>query len=395
MRSIEPVEDELPKVAHLFASLCAAAVLVLSGCDSATTHTDPTAQPGSGDVREILQRLTASGEAPGALLGMSKRGDTAVLTSGVADIETREPVAKDSRFRIGSMSKMFTATVVLQLVGEGKVVLDAPIERYLPGVISGHGDESRNITVRQLLQHTSGLPDYLQYLDLKKILTAPRTHYDPWQLVQLALEHPRQFPPGTDWQYSNTNYVLAGILVEKVTGRPFGAEIDRRIIQALGLRDTSVPGDHPAIPGPHPRGYAEPEGSLIDVTEFNPSIAGAAGAMISSAADMNRFLGHLLGGRLLAPAELEEMMTTRATGRSAGSAYGLGLQRMPLACGGVYWGHNGDIFGFQTIGGATTDGRSATVIANLHPGGSDAQDTNIQTALTTALCESTPAEPTS
>jgi D-alanyl-D-alanine carboxypeptidase len=183
------------------------------------------------------------------------------------------------------------------------------------------------------------------------------------------------------------------MLIEEVTGRPYGEEIRRRIIEPLHLRQTSVPGDATTIAGPHPRGYVRPgeDAPLMDLTAFNPSVAGASGEMISSASDLNRFLDALVGGRLLRPAQLKEMMTTRTTGGDDGREYGLGLESHPLPCGGLYWGHGGDVFGYETLGGATADGRQATVMVNLDPGGTDAQDDDMRTAVETALCEDRPA----
>jgi D-alanyl-D-alanine carboxypeptidase len=148
-----------------------------------------------------------------------------------------------------------------------------------------------------------------------------------------------------------------------------------------------VPVDDSTIPGAHPHGYAElPNSAPVDVSELNPSVAYASGAMISSGADIDRFLGALLRGRLLPPAELRAMQTTNPTGDASGDAYGLGLQSTPLPCGGQYWGHDGGILGFQTISGATPDGRQATVMVNVGPGGTDALNPDMQTAVTTALC---------
>ncbi|GAA0266924.1 serine hydrolase domain-containing protein [Actinomadura nitritigenes] len=337
----------------------------------------------------ILHRLTTDDGAPGALLEVRDRNRRTVLTSGVGDVRSGTPVPRDSAFRIGSATKPFVATVVLQLVGEHRVALDAPVERYLPGVIRGHGNDGRRITVRQLLQHTSGLPDYLDYVTPQDILKDPLAHHDLRDMVDVALAHHRVFKPGTDWEYSNTNYLVAGLLIESVTGHPYGDEIRRRIIEPLGLTATSAPVDDPAIPGPHPRGYVRPgEGApLMDVTELNPSVAGPGGGMISSAPDLGRFMAALLDGRLLRPAELREMMRTRPTGNADGRAYGLGLESRPLPCGGLYWGHTGDMLGFETVTGATADGRQATVMVNLDPGGSDAQDADMETAVQTALCD--------
>ncbi|WP_345436919.1 serine hydrolase domain-containing protein [Actinoallomurus vinaceus] len=358
-----------------------------------STAAESTGAAGHARLRELLQRLTTVDGGPGALVEVRNRRGSSVLTSGVADVKSHAPVRRDSRFRIGSMTKPFVATVVLQLVGEHRVVLDAPVERYLPGVVRGHGNDGRVITVRQLLQHTSGLPDVLTYLSPQEILKDPLAHHDTRDLVNIALAHPPTFKPGHGWRYSNTNYLLAGMLIENVTGHPYGEEIRRRIITPLGLRETYVPGDASAIPGPHPRGYVRPgeDAPLMDITAINPSIAGPAGEMISSGTDLNRFLGALVRGRLLRPAQLREMMRTRPTGNPDGRAYGLGLESRPLPCGGLYWGHGGNIFGYETAGGATVDGRQATVMVNLDPGGSDAQDEDMKAAVQTALCEARPA----
>ncbi|MFE6497269.1 serine hydrolase domain-containing protein [Streptomyces sp. NPDC057748] len=343
-------------------------------------------------LQEILQRLTTADGAPGALVEARDRRGSTVLTSGVADVRSQAPLHRESRFRIGSMTKMFTATTMLQLVGEHRVRLDAPVERYLPGVVRGHGNDGRKITVRQLLQHTSGLPDFLDHLKPQEVVADPLVRYDPRDLVDMALKYPRVFEPGTDWDYSNTNYLLAGLIIEKVTGHTYAREVRERIIEPLHLRETSVPRGS-AIPRPHPRGYAQPgqDVPLLDITEVDPSVGGAAGGMISSGTDLNRFLGALLRGDLLHPAELREMMRTRDTGNEDGRAYGLGLESRPLPGGGLYWGHAGDFLGFETMAGATVDGRRATVMVNLGPGGSDAQSDDIGAVVRTALSAGRPA----
>ncbi|MBO2447356.1 beta-lactamase family protein [Actinomadura barringtoniae] len=355
-------------------------------------------------LREVMTRLTTVDGGPGALVQVRDRRGSAVLTSGVADVKSQAPVRGDSTFRIGSMSKMFVATTVLQLVGEHRVSLDAPVERYLPGVIRGADNDGREISVRQLLQHTSGLPDYLKYIKPQDVIQDPLAHHDTRDMVKVALAHKRDFKPGDGWHYSNTNYLLAGMLIEKVTGHSYGQEIRHRIIKPLKLRETYVPGDSSVIPGPHPRGYARPGANapLIDITAINPTVAGAAGGMISSATDLNHFMAALVRGKLLRPAQLREMMRTRSTDDgsndgssdgssdgdgSSGRAYGLGLESNPLPCGGVYWGHSGDVLGYQSMGGVTTDGRQATVMVNLDPGGTDAQDDDVKAAVETALCE--------
>ncbi|MEU4820601.1 serine hydrolase domain-containing protein [Actinomadura sp. NPDC023710] len=371
------------------------AVSALTGTGTSRAGTTPAGAGGAGqaELRRLLNRLTTVDGGPGALVQVRDRDGSTGLTSGVADVESLTPMRGDSLFRIGSMTKPFVATVVLQLVGEHRVALDAPVERYLPGVVRGNDNDGRIVTVRQLLQHTSGIPDYLALLDPQEILKDPLAHHDTRDLVDLALTRPRTFKPGDGWRYSNTNYLLAGMLIEKVTGHTYGQEIRRRVIRPLGLSHTFVPSDTSAIPGPHPRGYARPgpNAPLLDVTAINPSVAGASGSMISSGADLNRFLGALVRGRLLRPAQLRAMMGTRPTGDSGDRAYGLGLESNTLPCRGLYWGHGGDIFGYETTGGATVGGRQATVMVNVDPGGTDAQSDDMKAAVQTALCQDGPA----
>ncbi|MFI6349305.1 serine hydrolase domain-containing protein [Streptomyces sp. NPDC050560] len=346
---------------------------------------------GDAAVQRVLDRLTGEDGAPGALARVDTRHGSTVLTSGVGNLATGEPMRPDSTFRIGSMTKMYVATVVLQLVGDGRVALDAPVERYLPGVVRGHGNDGRTITVRDLLQHTSRLPDYLTYLTPQDILADRYAHHDLAGLLAIALAHePVEVDTPSGFTYSNTNYAVLSLLVEKVTGRSYGTEIGRRVLKPLGLGATSVPGDTATLPGPHPRGYVRtaPGAGPSDATELNPTVAAGSGDMVSDGRDMARFLDALLGGRLLRPAQLAEMKDGMDTGDPGGGAYGLGLEHWPLPCGGGFWGHEGGILGFQTMSGATEDGRRVTVMANLLPGESDAQDTDVRAAVTTALCSS-------
>ncbi|OEV03364.1 D-alanyl-D-alanine carboxypeptidase [Streptomyces oceani] len=369
----------------------AGATLPGSTATTATAAESPTTTDDSR-LHDLLRRLTTVDGAPGALAEVRDQRGSTVLTSGVGNVRSEEPVHRDSRFRIGSMTKMFTATAVLQLVGERQVDLDAPVERYLPGVVRGHGNDGREITVRQLLQHTSGLPDFLDYLKPQEVIEDPLARHDPRDLVDTALEHPPVFEPGSDWGYSNTGYLLAGMIIERVTGHTYGEVIRERIIEPLRLRETFVPRDA-EIPRPRPRGYAQPgeDAPLLDITRVDPSVGGAAGGMISSGTDVNRFLDALLRGDLLRPAQLREMMTTRSTGSADGRAYGLGLETRKLPGGDRYWGHTGDFLGYETMAAATVDGRGATVMVNLGPGGSDAQSDDIEAAVRTALSEGRPA----
>ncbi|WP_437900901.1 serine hydrolase domain-containing protein [Sorangium sp. So ce124] len=322
-------------------------------------------------VQQGADRLVRDDKFPAVLVAVRDRdGQTRHYTAGVGDLETKASVPVDGQVRIGSNSKPFTAVVVLQLVGEGKVDLDAPIETYLPDLVRGDGIDGREITVRQLLQHTSGLPDYVGLALGEDVFEVLHTYFQPRALLDLALTQPATFAPGAEWAYSNTNYIVAGLLVEKVTGRPLAEEITRRIIERIGLRSTYIPDvGEQGIRGCHPRGYHAALGEpLRDVTELDPSQAGAAGNIISTPSDVNRFFSALLGGELLDAAQLEEMRATvDASSMWPGYRYGLGLSSSPLRCGGVLWGHGGDIFGYETSGGVTEDGRAVTVAVTALP----------------------------
>ncbi|MGK4584369.1 serine hydrolase domain-containing protein [Kitasatospora sp. HPMI-4] len=299
------------------------------------------------ELQAALDGAVAGQGNSAALAAVRVDGRTAWKGSaGVADLATGAPVNADGGFRIGSVTKTFVATVVLQLVGEHRVVLDDPIERYLPGVVPN----GEHITVRQLLNHTSGIYNYLQ--DPRLAVTSAddmwkwRKDYQPRGIVDIATSHAPNFEPGTKWSYSNTNYILAGMLIQQVTGHSWAEEVEHRIIRPLGLHHTSMPDTSTAIPGPHAHGYFKTPSGPVDVTVMNPSIAFSAGAGISTTADLARFNAALLGGRLLRPAELVEMK--RTVQAAPGFDYGLGLFRVHSTCGEL-WGHDGGTPGFDTV----------------------------------------------
>ncbi|MFF8592149.1 serine hydrolase domain-containing protein [Streptomyces sp. NPDC015220] len=299
-------------------------------------------------------------------------------SAGTAEVGTRRPMPQNGRFRIGSATKTFTATVVLQLVGEGRMSLEDTVERWLPGVVRGNGNDGRRITVRQLLQHTSGIPDVLPEIPALNSADGYRAErlrtYGPEELVGLAMRHRREFRPGRGWAYSNTNYVLAAMIVNKVTGRSWAQEVNDRIIRPLDLSDTSTPGASPFIPGPHARSYAAwHTDTSVDVTALDPSMAVGSGSIISTTHDLNRFYAALLGGRLLGPAQLDEMTTT-VPAPKLGVRYGLGLGEIPLPCGGSYFGHPGELLGYHVWGGVTRDGTRTAVVYVTSDGGQGTQD---------------------
>ncbi|MFB6877590.1 serine hydrolase domain-containing protein [Streptomyces sp. NPDC056323] len=336
-------------------------------------------------VQQPLDALVRDGGMPAALASVKDRnGQTRTYTAGVADLATGSKVPRDGQVRIGSNTKTFVAVVVLQLVAERRMALDDKVDSHLPGLVRGEGIDGRRITVRQLLQQTSGLPNYSNYLgdDVR--------YYTPRELLATALRHPADFAPGTSWKYSNTNYVLAGLIVQKVTGRPLAEEIDRRVIKRIGLRHTyfPAPGDV-TIREPHPHGYyrESADGPLRDITEIDPSWGWAAGQMISTGSDLNRFFSALLAGRLLPPAQLARMRSTVPAEATfgPGARYGLGLVSRPLPCGGLSWGHGGSFPGYETRGGATDDGRAASVAVTVQLTDEPSRR-NLERAVDTALC---------
>jgi D-alanyl-D-alanine carboxypeptidase len=294
------------------------------------------------------------------------------LLAGVRRLgEPAKPQA-NGRFRIGSNTKTFTATVVLQLVAEGKVELDAPVIGYLPRF-----GLDRRITVRMLLQNTSGVFNHTgDYYDGTAMPGLPSTGqewvdnrfrtYQPDELVRFALSKPPLFAPATDWNYSNTNYTLAGLLIEEVTGRSYAEEMRRRILKPLKLRGTVVPGAWPGLPEPHAHGYYHYEDGgqwqTVDVTRQNPSLVFAAGDMISTTRDLHTFFSALLGGRLLPGALLAEM---RAPHPKVG--YGLGLFVEDVGCGVTVLRHNGSTIGYGALMYSTPDG-SKSLTASVTAG---------------------------
>ncbi|WP_245899348.1 serine hydrolase domain-containing protein [Nonomuraea indica] len=308
-------------------------------------------------VRPELEKIVEGKGATAALARVSDGDRTWSGAVGVRDIRTGGRPSPAGYFRIGSVTKTFVATVVLQLVDEGKVRLDDPIDRHLPDLVP----DGERITVRDLLDHTSHLYDYMSepgYSTNRWRGEARFRSYQPRELLDVAFA--KKLPDDGRWHYSNTNYVVLGLLVEKLTGRAYGEEVKRRVLRPLGLRHTVVPGDRAGLPTPHAKGY-EPMPELVDATRMNPSLDWAAGEMISTTADLERFLSALLGGRLTSAASLRAMRTTVETG--AGFGYGLGLQSYTLPCGKV-WGHSGELIGYLTFAFRSDSGKSLVMSIN-------------------------------
>jgi D-alanyl-D-alanine carboxypeptidase len=328
---------------------------------------------GQQDLQRDLDAIVATG-VPGVLAEVRAGGRTLRGTSGVGDLDSQAPVNGSGFFRIGSNTKTFVAVVVLQLAAEHRLSLEDTVERWLPGVVHGNGNDGSKVTIRELLQHTSGLHNYTD--DLQAQITSPEAarklefhQFSRQDLLNIALAQPPGFAPGTSWSYSNTNYILLGMIIEKVTRDSWQQEVARRIIIPLGLHHTYAPGASTQLPQPHATGYLFFDRSTrIDTTAENMSWADSAGALISTAADMTRFWSAIGRGTLLRPAQVRQMRQTVPadsgdTATVPGSRYGLGIFFTPLSCGGGYWSHGGDVPGYDTVDAVSADGRTTVVLS--------------------------------
>ncbi|GAA1816286.1 serine hydrolase domain-containing protein [Actinomadura chokoriensis] len=364
----------------------------LAGCSTGTAA-DAEAEIGTAKneiaLQKAMRELVQAG-FPGVLVSVKgKDGETRDYAAGIGNRETGDAPPKNGYIRIGSNTKTFVAATVLQLVGEGKVKLDEPIATYLPGVVKGPDYSGANITVRNVLGHTSGIPDYTEFMDSDTSKVPTRT-YTAEELLKPALGNKAAFPVGKRRQYSNTNYIIAGMLVTKVTGKPVGEAVTERVIDRIGLKQTywPEPGDT-GVRKPRMEGYiAPPGGQLKNATEMDPSISGAAGMVVSTPRDLNRFFAALVGGRLVPAAQLTEMRKTiESPDEEPGTVFGLGLDKITLSCGEL-WGHGGDIHGYETRGGVTADGREVTVAVNALPGAVIAKQDSVE-AMTKDAMEKT------
>lgn len=342
------------------------------------------------EVQTLLDEAVCEG-LPGIICEIRDERGRWFGAAGVADTTTGRQRDEQEQFRIGSATKAFTATVVLQLVAEGKLSLDDPVDSWLPGLIAGNGNDGTSITIRQLLDHTSGL---FTHTDDEQVRSGEG--WLPEQLVRIAVTHPPYFPPGAGFRYSNTNYVVAGMIVERVTNEPIAQEISRRISEPLGLTGTYSAGTETRIRGPHPRHYSTlfnpaPEAEVHDITEMDQTWSGAAGDMISTTGDLQLFLCALLSGQLLPPAQHQQMWTTISTDGSdwvPHTRYGLGVFSQELPSGATVYGLGGATMGSWTWAMGSRDG-SRIVVTQTNGDWNDPLDV-FTTVLQTQFSSSVP-----
>ncbi|HEV7615062.1 MAG TPA: serine hydrolase domain-containing protein [Solirubrobacterales bacterium] len=305
-----------------------------------------------------LDRLVAAG-VPGAVLVVDDpQADPIVVSSGVADIESKRPIEADDRFRIGSLTKSYVAAVVLQLDEEGALSLDDSVEKWLPGLLP-NGEE---IDVRELLGHRTGLFEYEE--DPRVLQPYLKGDYgyvwQPRQLIAIANDHKPTAEPGTKVVYSNTNYTVAGLLVEAATGKSLRSELEQRLFAPLGLDATSFVEDA-QMEAPHSRGYLGGGKQLLDVTAISPSHYWAAGNIVSTAGEVARFNEALFDGELLSEDSMDELTTFAA--EAPGLERGLGIARGETECGS-WEGHDGSVPGYDAFARHTDSDRQIVLLMN-------------------------------
>lgn len=379
-------------------------VAALLACDVAPAFARPAGPSAVERLRqdtEAIHDLGVSG-VQARMVGPDDR--QSVATSGTADLNIGRPVPPNGYFRMASTSKTLVATVVLQLVAEDRLSLEDKVGHWLPGVVEGNGNDGSRITIRQLLQHTSGIPDDLPgYTTPEEYYQQRHDLYSPEQLVARAMAHAPDFSPGAGWKYSNTGYVLLDMIIQKVTGRPAHREIGDRVLRPLGLVQTRWVGTSSALPQPHARAYQLfGPGSRVDVTDQIP-VDHQNLAWVTTTRDQNRFFRALLAGRLLPARQLAEMKRTVRVSAEVRQLwprgrYGLGLVERPLSCGGSYWSHEGGDGGYITLNGVTEDARRSAVVSMSEARGDTfehikAQEDAASALIDHALCAVGPGTP--
>lgn len=370
------------------ASLAAIAIAVPATGRAATTAAVPPL-----DGQALAQSIASlpSSQDTAALVAVGGRSGRWSGTSGLANLATSAPALPGDEVRVGSISKTFIATVVLQLVAEHRISLDEPVQHYLPGLLLA-GDPP--ITIAELLNHTSGLgpaDGIVNTGDPQWFLANRLGSYTTAQLLGPVLQEPLIFPPGTHQQYNGVNYIVLAMLIQRVTGHGYAQEIQQRILLPLGMHHTYVPATDPAMPVPFLHSYDSQGAALADISQQSPTLYGAQGAMISTTADLDRFITALFSGKLLPPAQLNDMFTVPAVA-SGSFRYGMGLLSYTFANGVTVWGHTGETPGYVTGMFATRD-LSRTLVFALTPvePASSTQVLTSELAIAQAAYDPTPA----
>lgn len=355
------------------------AVLAPANAAPAPANGAPAAAAVDGDLdvawlEEALAALDAAG--PQAVVVEARDGEQVwSAASGDRDpfASSPSPAEPSDYVRVGSITKSMVVAVVLQLVDEGRLSLDDAVADHLPGVLP----YAEPITVRQLLSHTSGVPNHfpLLYPSLAEgsaadVIRNQHAYLRPPALVELATRGPLDFAPGEYYWYSNTGYAVIGLLVEELTGHPIEDELARRVFEPAGLSDTTFPRHGTPWPGEHPDGFfatRDPADPYVETTHMSASQFWAAGAVVSTTEDTNRFFRAMFDGTLLPAGLLAEARTLTP---QSGGTYGLGVQAVPAQCpptdGEYAYGHTGGTFGHTTYAFSSPDGdRQITIVLSI------------------------------
>lgn len=364
------------------ALLTTACVAALAACSGAGTTAEPEpSEPVAVEVDEAVQEAAESmieAGAVGVLVEVRDGDDVASLALGEADLESGRAAEIDDPYRIASITKVVTAVVVLRLVEEGQLSLDDTVEEHLPGLLGERGSE---VTVRQLLEHSSGVPEYIGVLapDPEAAIDLQDATFETIELVDVAREQEWEGEPGSGFFYANTNYAIAGMLAEEVSGRPMPELMTEHVLEPAGMDATVVPTDA-AMPADPLHGYLTVDGERVDLTEYEPSLWSWGASLVSTVPDVGTLVQALNAGELLAPESLEAM-------RDVGpDAYGLGLLVSSDACGNpmeLVYGQRGNGFGYNTASFASPDGERVVTIAWTGGGFSLADDPIFEPSLST------------
>ncbi|WP_437753287.1 serine hydrolase domain-containing protein [Sorangium sp. So ce1389] len=318
----------------------------------------------SATLQGALDGAMEAQRLPGVAAAVHVGGCSWLGAAGVADAEANLAMQPGDLFRVGSITKTFVAALALMLRAEGRLSLDDAVSRYVDGV--PRGDQ---ISVRQILNHTSGLFDFTESDAFWAAALDDPTHtWTPAELIEIVASKPLYFEPGQGFAYSNTNYIIAGLLIEAASGEPVGELLRKRVLEPAELAHTYLDGAEPALPG-LVHGYGRSRGELVDTTSaVDPSAAGTSGALVSTTSDLTSFYRKLLDGTLLGPAELAEMTTWVDAPLGEVNGYGLGLSRRESSLG-IQYGHDGSIWGFTSSSYYAIDSdASITVLVNLESG---------------------------
>ena len=378
------------RAALLASTLLTLAALIAAGCGD----NGEVPAPSSREVQTALDEAVDAG-APGIAVSIRRADGEEYLTSGFASIESKQPMRPDTLFRIASVTKSFTATLVMQLVAEGKLSLDDTVEKLAPGLLDAGG----RITVRQLLGHTSGLPDYVKNDAFLERAGAGKP-VSPQQALRFVAEDELEFEPGSRYAYSDSDNIVLGLIIERATGNTYEQELRVRILERLGLGRTTL-ATSLRFPQPHAEAYQYVDGEAggpENVTDIplDPNGAWASGALISTPADVSRFFGALLAGELVPATQLREMMeTVPGPGSPPGPGInnaGLGIFRWEIPCGEI-WGHTGSWPGFRTLGAASAGGDSSVAMVVNATETSDRANEAILRAQEVAACRALGVSP--